>query len=289
MPFLVVANPRSGTDDEDLLDRALHELRDVAVLELGDGVDLGAAVADAVGEGRTIVAYGGDGTVHALAQVLAGTDGVLGVLPGGTLNHFARDLGLRDADAALETLRAGVSTRVDVGRAGTRVFVNSMSLGLYPELVGARDRNTGPLGKWAALAMSAVGVIRRFDPIEGTVFADGDARTVPPSVLLFVGNNRFSTAPGSIGVRERLNEGVLDVRIVLARTGVRARSRLAWGLARARPWPGRIVRTIATDVRVDLKVGPHPMALDGELAGELASVGVKIETAALQVLVPQPR
>jgi undecaprenyl-diphosphatase len=286
MPFLVVANPRSGTDEEDLLRRARNELPDAAVLELGHGVDLAGAVTDAAGEGRTIVAYGGDGTVHAVAQVLAGSDGILGVLPGGTFNHFARDLGLRDADVALTTLRAGIATRVDVGRAGARVFVNSMSLGLYPELVRERDRSTGALGKWVALATSAAGVIRRFDPIEGTVSADGDARTVPPSALLFVGNNRFSTAPGSIGVRDRLDEGVLDVRIVLARTGVRARSRVAWGLARATPWPGRIVRTVATEVGIDLTDGPHPMALDGELTGDVASIEVSSEARALRVLVP---
>jgi diacylglycerol kinase family enzyme len=286
MPFLVVANPHSGTDEDGLLDRATRQLDDVRMLELGDGVDLAAAVSDAAGEDRTIVAYGGDGTVHAVAQVLAGTDGVLGVLPGGTFNHFARDLGLRDAEVALETLRAGVATRVDVGRAGPRVFVNSMSLGLYPELVRERERRTGRLGKWAALATSAAGVIRRFDPIEGTVSADGDARIVPPSVLVFVGNNRFSTAPGSIGVRERLDEGVLDARIVLARPGMPARSSLAWGLVRARPWPGRIARTVAREVRVELSDGPHPMALDGELDGHVASIDVRIDKGALRVLAP---
>jgi diacylglycerol kinase family enzyme len=289
MPFLLVANRRSGTDEDSLLQRAMDELPDVRMLELDDNADLQAAVPEAADSGRTIVAYGGDGTVHAVAQALAGTDGVLGVLPGGTLNHFARDLGLRDEDAAMDALRDGVTMPVDVGRAGTRVFVNSMSLGLYPELVRERDRRTGRLGKWAALATSAAGVVRRFDPIEGTITADGDARAVPPSVVVFVGNNRFSTAPGSIGVRDRLDEGVLDVRIVLARSGLRARSRLAWGMARARSWPGRMVRTVAEEVRIELTDGPQPIALDGEVIGRGTSIDVRIEVAALHVLVPHRR
>src|SRR5947207_654071 len=118
MPFLLVTNPRAGPPG--LAERILsgaRRLSDLEVVEVRPGLDLGEVVRLAVGEGRTVVSAGGDGTVNAVAQHLVG-GGTLGVLPGGTLNHFARDLGVQNLNVAFEALCAGHSTSVDLGRAG---------------------------------------------------------------------------------------------------------------------------------------------------------------------------
>src|SRR2546423_4518658 len=113
MPFLVVANPVAGRGGE-AIERARREIEDARLLLLGPGVDLRSEIHEALAKERVVVACGGDGTVNAVAQHLAGADGVMAVVPGGTLNHFARDLGMRRLDISFETLRSGRERRVDV-------------------------------------------------------------------------------------------------------------------------------------------------------------------------------
>jgi diacylglycerol kinase family enzyme len=283
--FLLVANPSSGSGGGDLAVRAARELDDVRTLELREGIDLRDGVMRGLEEGRTLVACGGDGTINAVAQHVAGTEGVLGVLPAGTLNHFARDLGLDDPLDALDALATGRVARVDVGRGGDRIFVNTMSLGLYPELVRERERREDRLAKWSALALSMGFTLARFRPVEGSIAADGDRRELAAAIV-FIGNNRFSTSPGSIGSRERLDEGVLDVRIVPAPAGLRGRSRFAWAIARAHPFNGRVVRTTAKQVEMRLRGGPRAVAFDGEGGEQLEEARATIEPGALRVLVP---
>ena len=80
-----------------------------------------------------VVAAGGDGTINAVAAAIVDADKALGVLPFGTMNHFAKDLNIPlDFDGAIETIVAGHVTRVDVGDVNGRIFVNNSSLGLYP-------------------------------------------------------------------------------------------------------------------------------------------------------------
>ncbi len=220
--------------------------------------------------------------MNATAQHLAGTNGVLGVLPGGTLNHFARDLGVRDPDTALATLAEGRRIAVDVGRAGARVFVNNVGLGAYPKLVREREHREDSVGKWVALIASVFRVMANFDPLEGTINADGAIQPLAANAL-FVGNNRFSTSPGSIGQRERLDEGVLDVRLVRARAGMLGRASAGWRTAVSRP--RRIMTMVARRVDVDLRQA-RLVAVDGEQGSEQAGVSVRSDPGALRVLVP---
>jgi diacylglycerol kinase family enzyme len=156
---------------------------------------------------------------------------------------------------------------------------------VYPELVRERERREHRLGKWLALGASMGSVLARFRPLEGTITADGDRRALEASIVL-VGNNRFSTAPGSIGRRPRLDEGVLEVRVVPARTGMRSRSRLALSLARARPFPRRTINRTARRVEIALAGGPRRVAYDGEQDDEAELVVATVEPRALRVLAP---
>jgi diacylglycerol kinase family enzyme len=271
--------------DEPLVARARRRLADVDSFDLDPRADLAGAIDRALLEDRVVVAAGGDGTVNAVVQHLVAR-GTLGVLPGGTLNHFARDLGVRDPERALETLERGEPRAVDLGRANGTFFVNGVGLGLYPEVVRERDRSRKPLGRWVAAGRAAIGVLRRAEPVVGSVSADGDARQFG-AWIVFVGNNRFGTAPGRIGTRERLDEGVLEVRLLIASGPGRGPAKLAWAMLRDRAWQERrLVRAEGRRLEVDLAGRPRLISLDGEVTEAADYLVIDIVPRALRVLHP---
>jgi undecaprenyl-diphosphatase len=286
MGFLIVANPGAGsTRDGEIIVRARERLPDTRLLELAPGVDLAEAVSRAVSEGRVVVAAGGDGTVNSVVQHVAGR-GEMGVLPVGTLNHFARDLGLRDVDAALDALERGEARSIDVGVANGVYFVNHAGLGLYPEGVRERERSEGRRGRAAASLGAATRMLRAARPLVGTIEADGDRRALFAWVV-FVGNNRFGTVPTGFGVRTRLDEGVLDVGVVTARPRAVSRARAAWRLAKGRAWrTRRLVRTEARHVVVHLEGPPRPVSLDGEQGEATDTLEVRLVPRGLSVRLP---
>src|SRR6476469_3593196 len=137
-----------------------------------------------------IVVGGGDGTISAAASVLAGTETLLGVLPLGTLNHFARDLGIpAELDEAARLIAKGKHRRVDVAEMNEHLFINNSAIGLYPLMVLDRDRQRARLGRSKRLAMivASLRTLARFghQRLPLTV-NDEEARVDTP--LLFVGN-----------------------------------------------------------------------------------------------------
>ena len=286
MRYLLVLNPSAGNDHRLLLSRLRSTLGDPGVLVLEDGVDLAREIDAAVDADRAVVAVGGDGTISSVAQHLVGR-GTLGVVPGGTLNHFCRDLGLRDLDAAIDALRAAHVREIDVGRAGDRYFLNNLGMGLYPEIVREREREEPRLGKWLAAATASWRVMRRARPLVGRISADGDERALV-AWGVFVGNNRFGTGTGRIGARQALDQGVLDVRVLTLGTRKAKRSRLAWRVLRGRPWsPRRLVRTEARQVDVQLEEEPRPVSRDGESDDRAASLRIEVVPRALRVIGPE--
>src|SRR5207248_7266555 len=112
---------------------------------------------------KTLVAVGGDGTIGAVASVLLDSEAILGVLPTGTLNHFARDLQIPlDIEDAARVLANGVVAKIDVGEVNGRAFVNNSSLGIYPQMVAwrAEYRRKGS-SQWTSLLRAAVTALRR--------------------------------------------------------------------------------------------------------------------------------
>ena len=135
----------------------------VVVTKRGD--DISSLTARALSEHRyPVVAGGGDGTVNAVAGKLAGTDTALGVLPMGTLNHFAKDVGIPlNLHAAVRTLFTGQITKVDVGEVNDRVFVNNSGVGFYPHFVRQREEQEkhGHL-KRVAFILALRALVRRY-------------------------------------------------------------------------------------------------------------------------------
>ncbi|HEY8048746.1 MAG TPA: diacylglycerol kinase family protein, partial [Ramlibacter sp.] len=168
---VVIVNSSSGTgckpgDERELEQRfAAHGADAKAVLvHGGEGIVKAAKEAVANGAG-CIVAAGGDGTVSAVASQVARTQVALGVLPLGTLNHFAKDNGLpMDTDEAIAAIATGRIAQVDVGEVNGRMFINNSSLGLYPDIVLDREHQRRRLGrgKWMALAAASLHAAQRY-------------------------------------------------------------------------------------------------------------------------------
>src|SRR5882724_1309365 len=140
-----------------------------------------------------IVAGGGDGTVRTIAQELAASPIPLGILPLGTLNHFARDLGLPlDIAGAAAVIAAGATAAVDAAEVNGRIFVNNSSIGLYPTLVRARERQLrhSRRKKWLAMALALLHVLRR--PIARRLTIEArDFVTPHRTPIAFIGNNVY--------------------------------------------------------------------------------------------------
>jgi diacylglycerol kinase family enzyme len=167
-----------------------------------------------------LVAAGGDGTIGTAAAAVAGTDMPLGVLPLGTLNHFARDAGIPlDLEEAVAAIAGGYKRRVDIAEVNGRVFINNSAVGLYPNIVRQREAQQEELGrsKPAALIVAAARAFYRFSRRRLTIRIEGREAPIE-TPLLFIGNNRYEVAPFRLGRRETIDKGELCLYAPLART-----------------------------------------------------------------------
>ena len=160
---------------------------------------------------ETVAVWGGDGTMRSVAELLTGTDVALLAGPGGTHNHFARDLGLVDLDAVDAALRAERRVRIDVGMAANHVFLNNANAGWYVELVARRERLERLMPRPLAKALSLIWQLGRTRRLQ--VALDGEPAKV---WMIWIGNGRFSTEPGRLATRDDQADGVLDVRLLRA-------------------------------------------------------------------------
>src|SRR3954447_1775734 len=158
-----------------------------------------------------VIVGGGDGTISAAASALVGTETRLGILPLGTLNHFARDLGIPDKlDDASKLIAERPGRRVDVAEMNGRIFINNSAIGLYPLLVVDRDSQRKRLGrpKAAAMVIASIRTLGRFGHHRPMLTGD-DREAQVDTPLLFVGNNDYRTDLPAPGQRESLEDGRL--------------------------------------------------------------------------------
>jgi diacylglycerol kinase family enzyme len=211
----ILLNPASGVirprlrEEVDELFRAAGI--DARIRELADPHDISAAAREALAaHPDAVVAGGGDGTVSAVASALAGTATPLGILPLGTLNHFAKDAGIPlDLQKAVQTVAARHTRRVDVARVNDRIFVNNASIGVYPSFVQSRERfRANGRSKWTALALATAEVLRRDGEV--VIRLQGDrAKIAARTPFVFVGNNEYHVEGFNLGGRVRLDGGRL--------------------------------------------------------------------------------
>ena len=161
---------------------------------------------------NVIVAAGGDGTVNSVASAVIESDKILGVLPLGTLNHFAKDVGVPlDLDDAIRAVAAGRLIRVDVADVNGRPFINNASVGMYASLIAERQAMQR-LGrrKWFAHGLAAARVWRRYHRLHVLLGADGRERAVR-TPFVFIGNNEYQLSGLELGGRTKLDAGRLHV------------------------------------------------------------------------------
>ena len=285
---LVLIN-RAKAPNEGLVADALGAAGVAVTIETVDGDAIADRARRAVSEGASLVIIGGgDGSVGAAAGALAGSGTALGILPMGTLNHFARDLGIpTDAGEAARIIAAGRMTRIDVAEVNGRTFVNNSAIGIYPQMVLDRDGQRERLGRSKRLAMlvAALRTLWRFHDRRLRLSADTGAMSVD-TPLLFVGNNDYSIAFPGAGRRERLDDGRLCVFVLRKKSApglVAAALRALVGMTRS----DDMVRFDAARwLRVDSTRPRLTVSADGETIELEPPLEYRIRPGALAVVVP---
>ncbi|MDQ1813503.1 diacylglycerol kinase family protein [Massilia sp. CCM 9210] len=293
-PIAVIINGSAGSGHDDgraaeLRDKfAAHGLDAHVTLARGGSELIEAARAARASGRQIVVAGGGDGTINAVASQLVGSGVAFGVLPMGTLNHFAKDLGIPLAlDEAIRNVAQGRRTQVDVGEVNGTIFLNNSSLGLYPDIVRDREKQQRRLGrgKWLAACWATVTALRRYPflSLRLTVGEQEHARRTP---FVFIGNNEYTMQGLSVGERQRLDAGKLSL-YVAQRPGRLGLLRLGWSalwgsLAQERDFDVLTVENMEIATRhTRLRV-----ATDGEVTVMTTPLRYRIRPAALTVVVP---
>ena len=249
-----------------------------------------AARKAAVSDADVVVLGGGDGTLSAGAAALVGSHKPLGILPLGSLNHFAKDVGIPlDLDQAVGTIERAYVTEVDVGEVNGRIFLNNSSIGLYPSAVAQREelRHRRGGGKWPAMLNACVDVFRRF-PLLDVILQVDDRAVALTTPFVFVGNNRYDMSLFSLGTRTSLQGGELSIyltrnagRMGLLRLFFRA---LVGRLEQDRDFHSVVLPEVAIRTRRrSLRV-----SLDGEVVRMASPMRYIIRPRALRVLAPMP-
>jgi undecaprenyl-diphosphatase len=278
---VIVVNPGAGTADG-VLDTLRAELPDADIVRLSEEDDPEEVLRAAAGRAKVLGIAGGDGTINTAARHAAARDVPLLVVPAGTLNHFAGELGVATVSDAVAALRAGSAVRVDLGRAGDEIFLNTFSVGLYPDLVRFRERWEPRVGKWPAMLIGLHHTLRRGRPQE--LLVDGEPRTL---WMVFAGNGEYRPQGFAPTFRPRLDDGRLDLRIFDATVRF-AVTRLVLGA---------LTRTLrySPAYRFDLVRGltlrapdgdTLDLCVDGELRQGPGEIELRVDPAALLVYRP---
>jgi undecaprenyl-diphosphatase len=268
---VVLVNTRSGSGRGGRLGKAVRsELPAAEIVTLEPGADVPREFREAARRAEVLGVCGGDGTVGTAAQVAIEVGLPLLVLPGGTFNHFAADLGIDRVADALAALRRGTAVRIDVGLAGERLFLNTASLGSYPAFVAIRERWQGRVGKPAAAAIALLSAARQQRPLRLVV--DGQEHEV---AMMFIGNGRYQPQGFAPSWRPRLDDGRLDLRMVTV-AGRAPLLRLALSILTGRLGRSRLyVEDDPVDVHITRRDGPGLLATDGEIAAGPAELDVR--------------
>ena len=291
VPVLLNRDGGAFADDPELGNQVEASLRgsglDVEV-ELLSGSDCADRCLDIAKRGDPLlIVGGGDGTIGAAASALVGTGTLLGILPLGTLNHFARDLGIPTAlEDAAKLIASGRERRVDVGEMNDRIFINNSAIGLYPLMVIDRDIQRRRFGrsKRAAMILASIRTLVRFNRHRLTLTVNEERTGRVDTPLLFVGNNDYRIDIGAAGRRERLDGGELCVLVM------RKKTRRSFVAASLRAFFNRsrnddMVRLDDVErLRVSAVRNQLAVSLDGEIAHVQSPLEYKIRKKALRVI-----
>lgn len=282
---VLVVNPASGIrTSERVIDEVREALPRTEIVELGEGDDVEAALRAAAERADVLAVCGGDGTVSCAAGVAMDAAVPLAVFPGGTFNHFAKDIGCDTAAKTVDAIRRGSVACVDLVCLNEgRMVINTASIGAYPKFVQTREKLERKVGKPLAGLYAMVHTLRRDEPVR--IAYDN---TSLQTSLFFLGNSTYLPSGFAPSRRTRMDDGLLDVRIL--ETGRRfSKMRILAALAL-----GRLERSpLYHELRVpefNFKTvdGPTVLAHDGEVGAEVSEATFSVRYRALPVFRPLP-
>jgi diacylglycerol kinase family enzyme len=288
---ILFLNPRAGTfstSDESSL-RTLAEESGLRVLDVRPELDVRKVVRETLAAGmRAFVVAGGDGSVHHVAQALVNTEGVLGVVPVGSVNHLARDLGvpLGDWQAALEIALKGTIRQIDVGRVNGQYFINSVMFGLYPSVSEYRERFRSINSRWAAYVKAARLALRHFPHVTLVLEHDGRVETLRTQMFVVAVNAYDLSTVGMVAPKTTLHDGRLSMY------SLSFMNRPQFIRAAAKYFRGKIgdvpgFRAIRTaQLRIDTGRGRLRVSLDGELIDMQTPLQIAAVPSSLLVRAP---
>lgn len=287
----VICNEGSGRNsrEADAIRVAMEALGPGAELRQVRGEELRATARRAVEEGfDAVVAAGGDGTIMAVAGELRGTGRRFGVLPFGTFNFFARGLGIpEDPAGAARVVRDGASRWISLADVNGHVFLNNISLGLYPAILRAREDTYSRWGRRRVAAhWAAARTFLRFQtPLFLTVIADGREHRVK-TPLLFVARSAFQLETFGLAGAECVANGQFAVFVApdTGRAGMMAK---AMRLMRKTASEGDDFELICgRDVTLATRSRHLTVALDGEKIRMRTPLRMRVHDDALEVFAP---
>jgi undecaprenyl-diphosphatase len=275
------AGPKWGDDPAEELRTQLPDAKVVEV-EIATGDELRKALDDAADNALAIGVSGGDGSINTAAQVAVDNGKALMVVPGGTLNHLARDLGLGSVEDAAKAIKSGHTIAMDVATIDGLVFLNTASFGSYVELVDAREDLERRIGKWPAVLVALFRVLRHSKPVD--VEIDGKRMSI---WLAFIGNCEYHPSGFAPSWRERLDDGQLDIRVVNG-SDPWARLRLIVSVLTGKLGNSRVYKQfLANEVHVKSLQGPLRLARDGETFEGSVDFYIRKHPEPLAVYVPR--
>jgi len=284
--ILVIYNTKSGvTSQLDQLQAAFAG-QSVDVVYKKIHPRLANDIKAAAKAGRTIiVAAGGDGTVSAVASCIQDTDLTLGIIPTGTLNHFAKDLHIPLAiDEAVAIIVKGMIKKVDVGSVNDRVFINNSSIGIYPTIVREREKHQHRIGKWPAALWALIKVMMHVKRYRVEVHADNKVYK-HRTPFIFVGNNSYRLVQAGFNNRVELTKGILSVHWIttakIPRIVCVFLRALLGSVHRERDFQS----LTTTEMQIHAQYPQMNVAFDGEVALLKTPLRYKIHPASLAVLV----
>lgn len=287
---ILFLNARAGSfspaDESEL--RTLSAENGLRVVVIKEGIDLREIVTSALGQGlRSFVVAGGDGSIHHVAQSLVGTEGVLGILPIGTVNHMARDLLIPvNWREAFNIAVRGSIRQIDTGRVNSTYFLNSVMVGIYPTLTDYRERFRSTHSKWTAYAKAARLAMRQFRHVTLILELDGRVETIRTQLFVVSINAYDLSQTGMVALKTALDDG----RLTIYSFGFL--SRIQFIRAAAKFYRGKITemdgfRRIRTrQLRVDFAPDALRISVDGEVSDVAPPLQISAVPSSLLVRVP---
>jgi diacylglycerol kinase family enzyme len=253
---------------------------------LSDGSKLEETIKRLAKKHQRIAVGGGDGTINTGAKIVVAAGKELAVLPLGTLNHFAKDVGVPlDINGMVEVAVRGSKIKVDYGTVNEELFLNNSSIGLYPMLVRRRERQEGSIGRYPAAALELWRILRR--PLRQTALdlrVDGEKLQVK-TPFMFIGNNDYKVDRLGFNNRSSLTGGRLSLYIYQGHS--------RWNLAQAfmASWFGRdasrhLLIRHAKSIDIIFKPKTTGVALDGEVKNLPSPLHYRVRAKGLTVMRP---